>query len=121
MTFRDDLIHEIENFENGVFEYFYKCQSTGSEWWGRVYDKPFRALGKYIPNVIEIPPGEGGGQSQHYLVEFTNQYDASDVHYIKFDYYYNSWDGPDVDDLHAAIVAMKPVRKWVTVYEPIKN
>lgn len=119
MGFREDLVQELSDYEDGPFEYFNNCKSPTDEYVMKYNDgKPFRALGYYTPKVIESPPGEGGGEQQHYLVEFTNDNDPSDVHYIKFGYYYNSWVGSECDDINEGIVSMKPVHKWVTVYEP---
>lgn len=119
-AFLADFINEVKDFEDGAFEYFYQCSESESEYYKtRNGGKPFRALGEYVPEVIESPPGEGGSENQHWLVKFTSENDPLDVHYIRFNFYYNSWVGSEVEDLNSAIILMRASRRMVTVYEPM--
>lgn len=76
-------------------------------------------LENFYFEVIEDFGGEGQGDHCHYVIKFTRKSDAEDFVYVKFDGYYDSYDGSDYSYGERYIVEPyeKTVRDWRRVYD----
>ena len=80
------------------------------------YEDKVANIDNYTIKLAEQVGGEGEGDHYHIVLSIRDN-NTDEMTYAKFDGYYNSWDGSEMDDEPYLV---QPKQKTITVFETIK-